>query len=214
VTKARGLQGRRPRERPGSHITCSRDYKKCEGMNLTFTSGLPCWELEFQWTPKFSERNYKGQNSLFRRFHYIIGKLLKHRCLKLACIAHLDIWNKSYGQKKGWESNWQFDSWSLKVENRPDFLACRQRVTYHWKALNKGYNFALDLIAIRGMVPESWEFQLWEFQDSHLGVSRPKTIWMWPLWKVTKYTIRGKVVASPKSEPWWVLCVLVSCGLS
>jgi len=31
---------------------------------------------------------------------YIIGKLLKHRCLKWARIAHLDIWNTSYGQKK------------------------------------------------------------------------------------------------------------------
>jgi hypothetical protein len=28
-----------------------------------------------------------------------------------------------------------------------------------------------------------------------------------PPWKATKNTIRGKVVASPKSEPWWVLWV-------
>jgi hypothetical protein len=41
---------------------------------------------------------------------YIIGKLLEHRCLKRAHIAHLDIWNISYGQKNGQESNWQFDS--------------------------------------------------------------------------------------------------------
>jgi len=49
---------------------------------------------------------------------YIIGKLLKCICLKWACITHLDIWNTSYGQKKGQESNWQFDSRPLKVENR------------------------------------------------------------------------------------------------
>jgi hypothetical protein len=30
----------------------------------------------------------------------IIEKLLKRRCLKWAHIAHLDIWNTSYGQKK------------------------------------------------------------------------------------------------------------------
>jgi hypothetical protein len=41
---------------------------------------------------------------------YIIGKLLKLRCLKWAHMTHLDIWNTSYGQKKGLESNWQFDS--------------------------------------------------------------------------------------------------------
>jgi hypothetical protein len=31
---------------------------------------------------------------------YTIGKLLKHKCLKWACIAHLNISNTSYGQKK------------------------------------------------------------------------------------------------------------------
>jgi hypothetical protein len=36
---------------------------------------------------------------------YIIEKLLELRCLKWAHIAHLDIWNISYGQKKGQESN-------------------------------------------------------------------------------------------------------------
>jgi hypothetical protein len=76
-------------------------------------------------TPKFSKRNFKGQNSLPWRVLYIIEKLLKLRCLIWAHIAHLDIWNTSYGQKKGRESNWHFDSQPLKVRNRPDFLACR-----------------------------------------------------------------------------------------
>jgi hypothetical protein len=75
---------------------------------------------------------------------------LKLGCLKWALMTHLDIWNTSYGQKKGRESNWQFDSRALKVENQPNFLMCKRRATYRWKALNEGYNFALDLIAIRG----------------------------------------------------------------
>jgi hypothetical protein len=41
-----------------------------------------------------------------------------------------------------------------------------------------------------------------------------KAIWMWVPWRVTEYTIRGKVVASPKSGPWWVLCVRVARGSS
>jgi hypothetical protein len=48
------------------------------------------------------------------------------------------------------------DFWPLKVKNRPDFLMCRQCVTYRWKALNKGCNFALDLIAIRGLHTKLW----------------------------------------------------------
>jgi hypothetical protein len=96
--------------------------KECEGMNLHTPKWTPCWELESQWTPKSLERNCKGQNPLAWRIIYIIGNLLKRRCLKWACIAHLDIWNTSYDQKKGRESNWQFDSWPLKVRNRPNFL--------------------------------------------------------------------------------------------
>jgi hypothetical protein len=32
---------------------------------------------------------------------YIIEKIFERRCLKWARIAHLDIWNTSYDQKKG-----------------------------------------------------------------------------------------------------------------
>ncbi len=38
----------------------------------------------------------------------------------------------------------------------PIFLAFRWHVTYHWKALYKGYNFALDLISIEGLHVKLW----------------------------------------------------------
>jgi hypothetical protein len=117
-------------------------------------SHVGSWSLER--TPKFSERDCRGQNSSPWRVLYIIGKLLKCRCLKWACMAHLDIWNTSYGQKKGWESNWQFDSWPLKVGNRPDLLGCRQHATYRWKALDEGYNFPIDRTSIRGLLAKLW----------------------------------------------------------
>ncbi len=91
---------------------------------------------------------------------YIIGNLLEHRCLKWALMTHLDTSNTSYGQKKGWESNWQFDSQLLKVNNCPDFLTCRWRVTYHWKFLDEGYNFALDFISIEGLHTKLWPFKV------------------------------------------------------
>jgi hypothetical protein len=50
----------------------------------------------------------------------VIGKVLKFKCPKWPRMSHLDIYNPSYGQKKGRESNWQFDSRPLKVRNRPD----------------------------------------------------------------------------------------------
>jgi hypothetical protein len=36
-----------------------------------------------------------------------------------------------------------------------------------------------------------------------------KAIWMWVPWRVTEYTIRGKVVASPKSGGRGESCVFV-----
>jgi hypothetical protein len=66
--------------------------------------------MESQWTPKTLESNFRGQNFMAYGILYIIAKLLECRCLKWARIAHLDIWNTSYGQKKGRESNYQFDS--------------------------------------------------------------------------------------------------------
>jgi len=87
---------------------------------------------------------------------YIIRKILKLKCLKWAHIVHLDIWNTSYGQKKGRGSNCQFNSWPEKVKNQPNLLICRQHATYHWKALDKGYNFALNRISIQILLAKLW----------------------------------------------------------
>jgi hypothetical protein len=66
-------------------------------------------------------------------------------------MSHLNICNTSYGKKKGRESNWQFDSRSLKVKNRLDPDVCKWSATHLWKALNKSYNFASDLVPIGGL---------------------------------------------------------------
>jgi hypothetical protein len=46
------------------------------------------------------------------------------------------------------------------VRNRPDFLTCRWRATYGWKALNEGYNFVLDFIAIRDLHMKLWALKV------------------------------------------------------
>ncbi len=76
----------------------------------------------------------------------------------------------SYGQKKGQESNWQFDSQPLKVKNRLDFFACRWRATYLWKDLDEGYNFALELTSIGGLKTQLWGPKIVEVPT--LGISR------------------------------------------
>jgi hypothetical protein len=68
------------------------------------------------------QSDLRGQNSMACNVIYLIEKLLERKCLKWVFIAHLNIWNTSYGQKEGRESNWQFDSRPKKVGNQPDLL--------------------------------------------------------------------------------------------
>jgi hypothetical protein len=151
VTKARVWKVASQEEAQESH-SCSRECKRVWGSEPSHSQvNSQCGSWNPKWTPKFLESDFKGQNPFLWRVIYIIGKLLKRRCLKWARMTHLDIWNISYGQKKGQESNWQFDSQPLKVKNQPDFLAFMWHAIYRWKTLDKGYNFALDIIAIRGL---------------------------------------------------------------
>jgi hypothetical protein len=117
-------------------------------------SRLPSWPATLQTLALVVRPRLKLRQDW--RVFYIIGKLLKRSYLKWARMTHLDTWNTSYGQKKGRESNWQFDSQPLKVENRPDLLACRWHATYRWKNLDEGYNFALDFISILGLHAKLW----------------------------------------------------------
>jgi hypothetical protein len=59
-------------------------------------------------------------------------------------------------KKKGRESNWQFDSRPLKVENRPDLSVCKRNATHRWKAVNESYKFASNLIPIEGLSKVLW----------------------------------------------------------
>ncbi len=127
---------------------------------LTLPSELPFWELESPWTFESSKNNCRGQNPLDWGVFYIIEKLFELKWLKWACMSHLDTSNTIYGQKNDQESYFQFDSRPLKVGNRPNFVACRWRATYHWKALDGGYNFALDLISIKGLHTKLWPLKV------------------------------------------------------
>ncbi len=88
----------------------------------------------------------------------------------------------------------------VKVRNHPDFLAFRWRATYCWKDLDEGYNFVLDLISIRGLHTKICAPKVAGVLV--VGISKQNDIWLLALWLGTKYTIRGKVVASPKFGPW------------
>jgi hypothetical protein len=178
---------------------------KCEVAIHTPENGT--WESSG--TPKNSERNCKGQNTSHWGVFYFIGKILKCICPKWPRMSHLDIYITSYGQKKGRESNWQFDSRPLKVRNRPDFGACRWSAKHCWKALEESYNFGLNLVPIQVRGEKLWtpkfpRAQIGTISGFHFGSPGKRAIWMQVRRRVAENTIWGKVVASPESRSWWV----------
>jgi len=106
-------------------------------------------DLESSGTPECSKFDSKVQNTSHWDVLGVIEKVLKRRYRKWPLIGHLDIYSPSYGQKKGRESNWQFDSRPLKVGNRPLLDLRFENARCRWKDLDEGYNFDLDLVAIR-----------------------------------------------------------------
>jgi len=106
-------------------------------------------DLESLGTPECLEFDSRGKNNSHWAVLGVIGKVLKRKYRKWPRIGHLDICSPSYGQKKGRESNWQFDSRPLKVGNQPLPDLRIESATRRSKDLDKGYNFGSDFIAIR-----------------------------------------------------------------
>ncbi len=141
------------------------------------------WELESSRTPECLELDSKGQNTSHWGVLSVIGKVLKRRNRKCPRISNSDICNPSYGQKKGRESNWHFDSRPLKVGNRPLANVRFECATWRWKDLDEGYNFGLDVVAIQLFTRELWRFKVprvpsGQFRDSIWGVQGICAIWI------------------------------------
>jgi hypothetical protein len=109
-------------------------------------------DLESSGTPECLKFDSKAHITLHWGVLGVIGKVLKRRYRKWPRIGHLDICSPSYGQKKGRESNWQFDSRPLKVGNRPLFDLRFESAIRRWKDLDEGYKFGSNLVAIRRAV--------------------------------------------------------------
>jgi hypothetical protein len=136
--------------------------KECE--DDIHTPEMGTWESSR--TPKNSEFDYRGQNTLRWDVLYTVGKVLKCKCQKWLCMSH--------------ESNWQFDSWPLKVRNRPNHGVCRWNVTHRWKARKECYKFALNLIPIGGLSKELWSLKIFRyFPFSFIILREPTKLFWW-----------------------------------
>jgi hypothetical protein len=132
-------------------------------------------KMEFFGTPKNLEDGLTGQISSPWCVSYINEKLLKRRCPKWPHVTHLDIISPSYGQKKGQESNCQFDSRPLKVENRALSLKeCNTALKSFWRELQLWFRACLNPSLERGVMTvqslgletqDSFETLTWESRE-------------------------------------------------
>ncbi len=213
----------------------------------TLPSRLPLWELEslsqpyfgqvWGWSPTLGKKwgfgvlrtleclelDSKAQNTSHWGVIGVIGKVLKRRYRKWPRIGHLNICSPSYGQKKGRESNWQFDSRPLKVGNRPFPDLRIESAIRRLKDLDEGYKFGLDLVAIRICNRELWAPKVpglhprqfsGQFRDSDPGVPGKSDIRAWVPRSVTEYTIGSMVVAYSRVQAVVSQVNQSACGLS
>ncbi len=117
-------------------------------------------DLESFGTPKCLDFDSKAQNTSHWGVLGVIGKVLKRRYRKWPRIGHLNICSPSYGQKKGRELNWQFDSRPLKVGNQPLSDLRIESAIRRWKDLDEGYKFGSDLVTIRLRSRELWALKV------------------------------------------------------
>ncbi len=137
---------------------------KCRGEAQNFQN----WGFGVPGTPECSKLDSKAQNTSHLSVLGVIGKVLKRRYRKWPRIDQLDICSPSYGQKKDRESNWQFDSWPLKVRNRHVFDVRSKSATWRWKDLDEGYKIGLDLVSIGGRDEELWLSKVPGLQPGHI----------------------------------------------
>jgi len=87
--------------------------------------------------------------------------------------------------------------WLLTTKSREsfDFLACRWHATYHWKALDKGYNFFSKLISIGGLHAKLWASKVTEvliLRISGLSFRSPETKWCLAVGPMAKHRVYYK----------------------
>jgi hypothetical protein len=150
-----GLQGCGPRGSSGVTSHTPGNVRKCEGVN----PHTP------KWTPMLGVGVPKGLPNLQSAIAGVKSPRLKKFFISLERSWSVDVQNglawaiwtsaaQVMGKRKAGSQTVSLrkkDSRPLKVGNRPDLLGCRRRATNRWKALDEGYNFASDRIAIGGL---------------------------------------------------------------
>jgi hypothetical protein len=169
ATKTRACKGVSQVWRPRVTSHALKSVGECEGMNPHTPKWAPTLGVRVPTDSQILESNCKGQKLLDWSITYIMRKLLERRCLKWACMTHLDISNTSYAQKKGRESNCQIWLSTTKSWELPQFLyvqvTCNITLESFWqRAITLLQTSSRSKVYTQCYGPsELWESQFWNF---------------------------------------------------
>jgi hypothetical protein len=137
-------------------------------------NALPLWELHSHGSSECLEPWLERKKNTKSCLQDTIRKVLKHRCLKCPRIIHLHLICISYDQKKGRESNWEFDSRSQTLWKQGSNEFWLGHVIHCWKGHFEGYkilhsHLQKKLIWKRYERPKSWDSKSFSFETPHFG---------------------------------------------
>ncbi len=188
TTKARGCKVAGQEGSMGVMPHAPGSARKCEGIEPHTPKGTPT--LESRWTLECLESNCKGQNPMDRRVLYIIGKLLKCRCLIGLAWPFGHLKHKLWPKERLWVklTIWfptiksQESTWFTCVQ-----VACNTPLESSWRGLQLCFRPHFNPRSTHKLMgPQSrgspnfgnFGTPTWESRDKN-------AIWMWASWRGT-----------------------------
>jgi hypothetical protein len=156
VTKAKAYKGASRKTRPRVTFHAHGSVGGCEGMNPHTPKWDPIWGIGVPMDSWIFREQFQGSKLIKLKRPLYHWKALGTYMSKMFFHDPFRYLKHKLLPKKGWESNYQFESRPLKVSNRFDLIACRWCATYRWNFFNEGYNFVLNLTSIKGLHKELW----------------------------------------------------------
>jgi hypothetical protein len=156
ATKARACKVAGQEGSLGIAFHAPESAKECEGMNRHTPKWSPILGVEVLMDFQIFKKNLQRSKPIRLKNYLYHQKVIEMWMSKMGLHNSFGYMKHKLWLKERSGIKLTIDSQTLKVKNRPNFLAWRWRAKYYWKDLDKGYNFALDLTSIRGLHTKLW----------------------------------------------------------
>jgi len=162
---------------------------ECKGWNLMTPKCTLILGVTLVWDLWMFRALVKKEKNVKLGPQYTIRKVLERTCLKCPHIVHLYLICMSYDQKKGHESNWEFDSRSQILRNKGSNEVRLGRVIHHWKNIFEGYKI-LPLYSKKNLIwkryerPKFWDNKSPNFETPTWESREEVTFGCNPCWEV------------------------------